>query len=204
MALSRKFLAAMGIETDKVDEIINAHVETVEGLKAERDSLKEKADKYDAEKKKAEDLQAKVTDLEKQVEGKDSYKEKYEALKGEYDKYKSDIESEKTKASKTKAYKEMLKEVGISEKRIDSVLKVTDLSSINLAQDGKIEGVDDLKAKVSEEWADFIEKSATKGADVKKPPVNNTGSAKTKEDILKIEDAAERQAAIAENIELFE
>ena len=204
MALTRKFLAAMGIETDKVDEIISAHVETVDGLKAERDSLKDKAEKYDAEKKKADDLQAKVTDLEKKVEGKDPFEDKYNALKDEYDKYKNSIETEKTNASKTKAYKQMLKEVGISEKRLDAVMKVTDLSNIKLAQDGTIEGVDDLKTKVADEWADFIEKSATKGADVKKPPVNNGGAAKTKEDILKIEDANERQAAIAENLELFE
>ena len=203
MALTRKFLAAMGIETDKVDEIISAHVETVEGLKAERDSFKDKAEKYDAEKKKADDLGVKVKDLEKQVEGKDPFEEKYNALKDEYDKYKSSIENEKTAANKTKAYKEMLKEVGISDKRLDAVMKVTDLSSIKLAEDGSIEGVEDLKTKVADEWADFIEKSATKGAEVKKPPVNNGGASKTKEDIMKIEDAAERQAAIAENIELF-
>lgn len=205
MALSRKFLAAMGIESDKVDEIINAHAETVEGLKTERDSYKEKADKYDAEKKKADELATENENLKKQVEGKDSYKEKYEAVKGEYDKYKADVENEKSTANKTKAYKAMLKEVGIADKRIDSVLKVTDLSKIKLAEDGSIEGVDDLKTKAAEEWADFIEKSATKGASVTKPPVNKGGNgAKTKEEILKIEDAAERQAAIAENIELFE
>ena len=204
MALTRKFLAAMGIDSDKVDEIISAHVETVDGLKAERDSLKEKAEKYDAEKKKAEDLKVKVSELEKQVEGKDSYKEQYDALKDEYDKYKSNIENEKTNANKTKAFKDMLKEVGISEKRIDSVVKVSDLSGIKLAQDGTIEGVEDLKTKIADEWADFIEKSATKGADVTKPPVNKSGNAKTKDDILKIQDANERQAAIAENIELFD
>ena len=199
MALKRSFLTAMGIEADKVDEIINAHMETVEGLKAERDSLKEKADKYDAEKKKAEDLAQKVKDLE----GKDDYKEKYDALKGEFDSYKSNIENEKTTASKTKAYKDMLKEVGISEKRIDSIIKVSDLSGIKIAEDGTIEGVEDLKKKAADEWADFIEKSATKGADVKKPPVNAGTGAKTKEDIMNIKDATERQAAIAENLELF-
>ena len=200
MALKRSFLTAMGIEADKVDEIINAHAETVEGLKAERDSLKEKADKYEAEKKRADDLQAKITDLE----GKDDYKDKYDALKGEYDKYKASVETEKSTASKTKAYKEMLKEVGISEKRIDSILNVSDLSSIKVAEDGTIEGVDDLKAKVADEWADFIEKSETKGADVKKPPKSTGASAKSKEDIMNIKDASERQAAIAENLELFD
>ena len=97
----------------------------------------------------------------------------------------------------------MLKEVGISDKRLDSILKVTDLSRVKIAEDGTIEGVDDLKKKVADEWADFIEKSATKGADVKKPPVNAPGTAKTKEEIMAIKDASERQAAIAENPELF-
>lgn len=204
MALKRSFLAAMGIDEDKIGEIISAHLETVDGLKAERDSFKDKADKYDAEKKRADDLAAENADLKKQVEGKDSYKEKYDNLKGEFDDYKANVENEKTAASKTKAYKEMLKEVGIADKRLDSVLKVTDLSKIKLAEDGTIEGVDDLKKNVAEEWADFIEKKSTKGASVSKPPANNSGSAKTKEEILKIEDAAERQAAIAENIELFD
>ena len=151
-----------------------------------------------------EEEKVKGKDLETKVNGRDSYKEKYDSLKDEYDKYKEGIENEKTVANKTKAYKELLKEVGISDKRLDSVLKVTDLSKINLAQDGTIEGVDDLKTKVADEWADFIEKKSTKGASVSKPPANNGASSKTKEDILNIKDAAERQAAIAENIELFE
>ena len=45
MAFTRKFLSAMGIEADKVDEIINAHIEVVDGLKEERDNFKKNADK---------------------------------------------------------------------------------------------------------------------------------------------------------------
>ena len=44
MALTRKFLRALGIEDDKVEEIIGAHLETVNPLKDERDNLKEQAD----------------------------------------------------------------------------------------------------------------------------------------------------------------
>ena len=33
MALTRKFLKAMGIEDDKIDQIIDAHTETVTALK---------------------------------------------------------------------------------------------------------------------------------------------------------------------------
>ena len=44
MALTRKFLAAFGIEADKVDQIIEAHVETVDGLKKEIADLKEQVE----------------------------------------------------------------------------------------------------------------------------------------------------------------
>ena len=37
MALSRKFLAALDIPAEKIDEIIKAHSDTVEALKEERD-----------------------------------------------------------------------------------------------------------------------------------------------------------------------
>ena len=63
MALTRKFLRALGIEDDKVEEIIGAHLETVNPLKDERDNLKEQADKATAEdiKAKLEAEGAKVT-----------------------------------------------------------------------------------------------------------------------------------------------
>ena len=47
MALTRKFLEALGIEQAKIDEIISAHTEVTDALKADRDSYKEKAEKYD-------------------------------------------------------------------------------------------------------------------------------------------------------------
>ena len=37
MALTRKFLSALGIEEAKIDEIISAHVDTVNVLKEQRD-----------------------------------------------------------------------------------------------------------------------------------------------------------------------
>lgn len=46
MALTRKFLGAMGIESEKIDEIINAHRETVDGLKEEIDKYKPDAEKF--------------------------------------------------------------------------------------------------------------------------------------------------------------
>ena len=199
MALSRKFLAALGIEAEKIDEIINAHSETVEALKEERDSYKDKADKYDKTQKDLDAANQKIEDLSKE----DAYKVKYDALKEDFEEYKNEVEAEKSNNSKKAAYKNLLKEIGISEKRIDAVAKLAELDKIKLDKDGKIEGSDDLKKSLSEEWADFIVKDGKEGAKTSTPPDHGSGPAKTKEEIMKIKDSSERQKAIAENHELF-
>ena len=40
MSLTRKMLKAMGIEDEKIDQIIEAHTETVDALKEQRDGYK--------------------------------------------------------------------------------------------------------------------------------------------------------------------
>lgn len=197
MALSRKFLAALEIEQDKIDEIINAHSETVEGLKEERDSFKEKAEKYDKIQSDLDTANKKIEDLSKD----DAYKIKYEALKEDFDEYRKNVETEKTNNSKTAAYKQILKEIGISEKRIDAVTKLAELDKIKLDKDGKIEGSEDLKKSLSEEWADFIVKNGKEGAGTSTPPENEGGVVKTKEEIMKIKDTSERQKAWGEYIQ---
>ena len=194
MALSRKFLTALGIEADKVDEIIQAHSETVEGLKNERDSYKADAEKYKATKEELDKANEQLKDLNKE----DSYKVKYEALKEDFDGYKAKVETEKANSSKAAAYKSLLKEIGISDKRIDAVARLAELDKIKLDKDGKIEGVDDLKKSLSDEWADFIVKDGSKGADTSTPPDGQGGTAKTKKEIMEIKDTTERQKAWAE------
>ena len=195
MALSRKFLAALGIEAEKIDEIINAHSETVEALKEERDQFKEKAEKFDKAQTDLEAANKKVEELSKD----DAYKIKYEALKEDFDEYKKSVDTEKINNNKTAAYKNLLKEIGISEKRIDAVAKLADLDKIKLDKDGKIEGSGDLKKSLTEEWSDFIVKEGKEGADTSTPPASG-GVVKTKEDIMKIQDTQERQKAWGEFI----
>lgn len=190
MALTRKFLSALGIEADKIDEIITAHSETVDGLKIQRDEYKAKADKYD-------DVQKQLDE----VNGKEDFESKYKTLKKEFDDYKSDVKTKQEKAQLENAYKQVLSDVGISEKRIEKILKVSDLSSIKL-KDGQIDNLDEVKKNIEDEWSDFIVKKDVKGAPVTTPP-SNSGSKMTKEEIMKIKDATERQKAMIDNHELF-
>lgn len=197
MALTRKFLTALGIEAEKIDEIINAHVETVNGLKDDITTYKDDAEKLPG-------VQKELDDLKKQMDqdgDKNPYKVKYDALKEEYDTYKNTVETEKSNNSKKEAYKALLKEVGISEKRIDAVTKLAELDKIKLDKDGKIEGSEDLKKSLSEEWADFIVKDGKEGAGTSTPPEGNNGVVKTKEEIMKIKDTSERQKAWGEYIQ---
>lgn len=65
MSLTRKMLKAMGIEEEKIEQIIEAHTETVDALKA----YKEDADKLKNVQRELDDLKA---------AGDGGYKEKYE------------------------------------------------------------------------------------------------------------------------------
>ena len=117
MSLTRKMLKAMGIDDDKTEQIIEAHTETVSAIKAERDDFKVKAEKLD-------DVQRELDKIKERGE-KDPYKVRYEALKEEFDNYKKEVTAKETTATKTAAYKALLKEAGISDKRIDAVVKVS-------------------------------------------------------------------------------
>ena len=197
MGFSRKMLKAMGIEEEKIDQIIDAHSETVDALKADRDAYKEDAAKLAAVQKELDELKAK---------GDDGYKAKYEAEKAAHDALKADIAAKETKKAKTDAYRELLKGANIDEKRIATILRAEapTIDKIELDADGKIKNAEQYTESIKSDWADFIVTQSAKGTNTATPPANGgTATTKTKEDILKIKDAGERQKAIAENPTLF-
>lgn len=197
MGFSRKMLKAMNIEEDKIEQIIDAHSETVDALKAERDGFKEDAAKLAAVQKELDALKAK---------GDDGYKAKYEAEKAAHDALKADIAAKETKKAKTDAYRELLKGANIDEKRIATILRAEapTIDKIELDADGKIKNAEQYTESIKSDWADFIVTQSAKGTNTATPPANGgAATTKTKEDILKIKDAGERQKAIAENPTLF-
>ena len=172
MALTQKMLQAMDIPEEKIDQIIEAHRETVNGLKSDRDKYKEAADKLPDVEKQLADANAK---LEKMQSG--DWENKYNTLKGEYDTYKSDTEKKATQAKKEAAYRKLLKDAGVSDSRIDTVIKVsgTAIDGLKFDKDGAVEDAEKLTGNIKKEWADFIQTTSVKGADVSTPPANNGG-----------------------------
>jgi hypothetical protein len=196
MALTRKFLASKGIEADVIDEIIEAHTETVNGLK---DKI-EAAEKYKGDAEKVPALQEKVKELEKIAQTNGDY----DALKKEFDDYKAEIKRKVERTAKETAYKDILKDAGIPEKHFAKILKYSDVDGVELDKDGKITTAKDILASIKEEWGDHIETTEKKGADTSNPPKNaGGGKSMTKDEIFQIKDSAERQKAILENREAF-
>lgn len=201
MALTRKSLKAMGLTDEQVDSIVEMHTETVEALKEQRDAYK-----VDAEKLSEVQKQLDTANQQLESAGKDSWKVKYEALKEDFDTYKADQTAKETRSAKERAYRELLKAAGITEKRIDSVVRVSDIDSVELDDNGAIKDADKLTESIKTEWADFITTTETRGASTSNPPANNHSGAMTKADIYKKDDhgryvmsAAERQKALMEN-----
>lgn len=195
MAFTRKFLSALGIEADKVDEIIAAHTEVTDALKEERD-------KYKANAEKLPDIEKQLAEMQKKMDGDDPFKDKYEALQKEYEDYKADVSNKETTAKKESAFRHVLKDIGIPDKRIDSVIKVSDINGIELTEDG-IKDEETLKAKLKEEWSDFIATKSTEGVPSANPPTNAGKATMTKEQIRAISDPVARQKAMVENASLF-
>lgn len=195
--LTRKFLASKGLEAEVIEEIIQAHGDTVNGLREEMDKLKDKYKDYEALKEKANKLDAtrkELNDLQAEVAKNGDY----DKLKAEFEAYKKDIENKAIRAKKEEAYKGILKDAGIPEKHFAKILKYSDVDGVELDDEGNIKTASDIMASIKEEWGDHIEKKQTKGAPTPKPPKQGSGSTLSKDEIMKIKDTKERQEALKE------
>ena len=196
MALTRKLLKSMGIEDEKIDQIIDAHTETVDGLK---DKLK----RAEEDAKGLEDVQKELDDLKAKSKDGDDYKSKYEKEKKAFEDYKKEIEGKETAAAKEKAARSYFEGKGITGANLEIAIRGSKEEISGLELDGeKIKDAKSLDALISGTYKGLVGTTQTSGANTGNPP-GNGGSKKTKEEIMKITNTAERQRAIAENHELF-
>ena len=196
MALTRKLLKGMGLTDEQVDTIIEAHTDTVDGLKADVSKYKTDAEKLSGVQKELDDLKAK---------GDDGWKEKHDKLKDEFDKYKGDIEAKETKANKEKAVRAFYESKGITGKNLEIAMRGSraEIDGIEL-DGGKIKDASTLDALVKGDFSGLVATTTKKGADTATPPANSgTGTGKTREEILAIKDGSVRRAEMAKNPHLF-
>lgn len=175
MALTRKMLQAMDISDDKIDQIIDAHKSTISGLTDERDKLIEERDKLKTENTRLANVEKDLVKAQAKLDDAADSAQKLTDLQKQFDEYKADVDAKAKAASKTAAYKALLREAGVNEKRIEAVLKVSDISKIELDADGKIKDSKTVVDGIKSEWADFIVTEGKQGAQTPTPPANDGG-----------------------------
>lgn len=184
---------------EKISEILNILHDEVDAVKDERDELKNQVS----------DLQEKVKNASNVDDTElNEWKEKYNKEHEAFETYKSEQKAAEELATKQTAYKDVLKKAGISEKAIELILdgsKAKDsINAIEFDEAGKVKGIDELTKAIKEDYSGFITSVKTSGATTVTPPASTgTNGKKTKEEIMAIKDATERQKAIAENPEAF-
>lgn len=205
MALTRKFLEGLGIDADKVPSIIEAHAETVDGLKTQIDQLKGDSTKLASVQAELDAANKRIADLDD-----DGFKAKYEAEHKSFEDYKKAQTEREAKSAKETAYKALLKDAGILEKAIPNIVKITDMAAIELDENGSIKDSENIAKKAAEDWSGFVVQHETEGAEVPKPSATVSGNITSKADIFKKDEhgryllsASERMKAIAENANLF-
>ena len=135
----------------------------------------------------------------------ESWKTKYDALSEDFTAYKTAQAARESRAAKEAAYRSLLLDAGISDRRVDTVIKCSGavIDALSLDESGKIVDAAALTDSVKSEWADFVVSTHSSGADVQNPPGNSGGKTITREEIMNISDRTARRAAIAEHMDLF-
>lgn len=172
MAVTRKLLKALGIEDEKADQILEAHTETVNEIREERD-------RYKADAEQLPGVQQELTELKEAAEqnANNPYKAQYENIKQQFDDYKADVAAQQAKASKQTAYRKLLKEQGISDKFIDPIMRVTSVDDLELDDKGRFKNEEDLKNDIKTQWEGFAVREETHGAQQYNPPGTGGGAA---------------------------
>ena len=196
-------LKEKGLTDEQISYVMAENGKSISKLQEENKTLKDSVEAY---KKRAEDAEETL----KGFEGKDfdamtkeleDYKKKAEESKKEFDKAIYDRDFNDALKVELEGYKftsESAKKAVMSEIR-EAGLKL---------KDGKILGLSDLIGQIkSTDAGAFVDEEEEEAEENKArftKPKENGGSGKlTKDDIMKITDAGERQKAIAEHMDLF-
>lgn len=207
MAFTRKFLAAQGIEADKADVIMAAHVEVVDYHKEQYSELKEQISTLKQQAAEANELTVKLEEANKKLEAyeKDDYKGKYESEKAAREKLESDIANKETNAKKDNALKALLKDKKYSDEAAKLIVRKGGYTDkIELDENGGVKNADSILGDVQNDFSMFTPKISNQVVNPAAPPANSGGAKKpTKEEIMNIKNTEERQRAMAQNMELF-
>lgn len=195
MSLTRKGLKAMGLTEEQVDSIIEAHSETVDGLKEQLKTAKADAEKLTGVQKELDELKA---------QGNDGFKEKYEKEHKDFEDFKKSVTDKETKAAKEAAAKAYFEGKEITGKNLEIAMRAAaaEISALELDGD-KIKDTAALDALTTGTLAGLATKTKAVGAQIAHPPETTTGNKLSKAEVYKkdangryVLSASERQKAL--------
>lgn len=160
MSITRKFLKALGIEDDKADQIIEAHTEVANGLKAD-------LERYKTDAGKLAEVQAELDALKAT---KDS------DLQDQYDQLKIELENEKAGRKKDRqeaAIRQELTAMGAQD--VDYLLyKLGDTSEL-FDEEDHIKDKDAFAEKTKADYPNQFKAEPTKSKGTPPPPAGDRG-----------------------------
>ena len=181
MALTRKLLKGMGLTDEQVDTIIEAHTDTVDGLKEQVKTYKADAEKLPNVQKELDDLKA---------AGDGGFKEKFEKEHSDFENFKKTIQEKETKAAKESAAKAFFESKGITGNSLEIAMRGSSAEIAAIELDGeKIKDSSALDALVNGTFKSLVSTTTTKGANIPNPPVTTPNKAYSADDIRKMSPA---------------
>ena len=161
MALTRKLLKSFNLDDSVIDSIIEAHTETVDALKKQRDDAQ-------AEAGKVKELTNQLNDAnDKLSKAGDAAK-----IQKDFDDYKAGIEAEKTAGKVRSAFRSLLKDqVGIKrESALDLIMAAEKLDGYALDEKDGLKDSDTIVQTMKQKHAEWIGEVITKGVPPANPP----------------------------------
>lgn len=202
--MKKEDLVKIGLDEDQMREVFKLSGIQVENVRQQMAEVEQeleqiKEDKVNLEDKLAnnagvsqEELEQAKADLVSQLESKDA----------ELAEVKNSAQEEINKIKFNSLLESQLKDAGA--KNIKATLAVMDLDSVELNEEGKLEGLnDELERVLNDDSTKFLfgGNEVKPAFTQKRTGASNVGV--TKSTIMSIKDPQERQQAIKENIELF-
>ena len=181
MSLTRKLLKGMELTNEQENTIIEAHTDTVDGLKEQVKTYKADAEKLPNVQKELDDLKA---------AGDGGWEEKAKDFEKKYNDLVAENKNKETKAAKESAAKAFFESKGITGNSLEIAMRGSSAEIAALDLDGeKIKDSSALDALVNGTFKALVSTTTTKGANIPNPPVTTPNKAYSADDIRKMSPA---------------
>lgn len=179
MALTNRMLKTMGIEEEQRDQIMEAHQDTLREIREERDRLRDQA-------AKVPDLQRQLQEAQEAAKASDGdeWRKKFEAEHRALEDYRAEVAAKDQERAKSRAYRDLLvSKAKVDPRRVDRIMRLIDLSKVELDDKGAVKDADAVAKAAAEEWADYVVTKRVEGSDPENPPAGGGEGPKGVSDI---------------------